>query len=98
VPGEGSTTSPDTQIVGSSSSAGVIFPAFGSTGLVGDEASVVAELYINYSGVFEPITVPPGIVTPVYSNGSVIAAGLTTCATLGLAEHKQPGPVMRRQR
>ena len=42
--------------------------------------------------------VPPGIVTPVYSNGSVIAAGLTTCATLGLAEHKQPGPVMRRQR
>jgi hypothetical protein len=85
-------------VIGSSSSAGVIFPAFGTTGLVGDEATVFAELYIDYNGVFVPIIVPPGIVTPVYSNGSVIAAGLTTCATLGLAERKHPGPVMRRQR
>jgi hypothetical protein len=96
VPNEGSTNT-GSQIIGSSNQAQVTYPAFGSTGLTGEAGYVIAELYLDYNGVFEPITVPPGIVTPVYSNASTIADGMVTCASLGMAERKRPGPAISRK-
>jgi hypothetical protein len=92
VPNEGSAPS-GTQVIGSSNQATVIYPAFGSTGLVGTAAFVEAELYLDYGGQFEPITVPPGIVQPVWSNISILAAGVTTCADYGYAVPSPLGPV-----